>query len=412
MQELLLSKNGLVVCGWDSISWAKFAAGADLFLCLRKEREGLVQCSALAHRFCFWEMFYGHLKPPKDERLVASILLSSMSQKCLLPQDKVFAVAPVVSERGLRLPSANYSLPVHEVFEELTIEYFKHFQSFYFLELYFQTMIGCPGESSDDPTWRSWVPDLRIKLPSVLSMPLQTLKPRKKIDLVLLSSRAPGTLPLKGIQLGNVIKTGQGLKCDQSSSDIDSCDWVRHLHNWLSFIATTQYCSRTSSISTDLASLILGTGELGVRVVAHKYRTTCEQYSDRMLFKDPSLDTGLNSDLVQFLDRVQCDTGETLSKNCALASPMQKYEPQITKVLHSMKLFFITTQWGVFIGLGPSYIQLHDLVVDFDGAGTLFVVRKNGVNFKMISVVVVIGYSEIAQDLELASDILVFASEP
>src|SRR3954468_24499629 len=65
MQELLLSRYNLVICGKNAMSWADFAAGTDLFLSLHEKHAAGTPYSPLLDRLWYWEVMRDSAKRPE-----------------------------------------------------------------------------------------------------------------------------------------------------------------------------------------------------------------------------------------------------------------------------------------------------------------------------------------------------------
>src|ERR1700761_8831249 len=102
MQELVLSRHCLVICGRETIAWATFAAGADMFWSWWEyTSRKLPPCQGLLHRFWRWEVLQDiPTLTNQRERLVAYFLLSSRSQKSTNSKDKLYAIFSIVKRLG------------------------------------------------------------------------------------------------------------------------------------------------------------------------------------------------------------------------------------------------------------------------------------------------------------------------
>lgn len=207
MQELILSRHGLVICGRETISWPAFAAGADMFWSFWEYRNigKNTQCQGLCHRFWCWEVFQNiPTDPGERQRLVAYLLLSSRSQKCSDSRDKLFALFSLVRKLGFRVSSPDYARLETELYEETVIQYIKQYGSLFLLE-------QSPRSSREDSNLPTWVPDFnREVMFSPLTLAAIPLASTSKVGTDLLDQRTFRTLPLRGKRLGHITRVSSG----------------------------------------------------------------------------------------------------------------------------------------------------------------------------------------------------------
>jgi len=409
MQELILSRHGLVICGRETISWPAFAAGADMFWSFWEYRNigKNTHCQGLYHRFWCWEVFQNiPTDPGERHRLVAYLLLSSRSQKCSDLRDKLFALFSLVRKLGFHVSLPDYERSETDLYEEAVIQYIKQYGSLFLLE-------QSPRSSREDSRLPTWVPDFNREVVfSPLTLAAIPLVSTSKVDTDLLDRRTFRTLPLRGKRLAHVTLVSSGHSISrQSTRDLPhrlttDSKWDQTLQDWCDFadFADRFPClSKGETYATSLARLLsrLVDAERKVTILARPqsepidphealprpFRTYCERLHS--FIKGHTGETCSSTSAVtavkKLLGRLQSKDGKSTYLVPDEDLAIQGY---ISRSICEQKLVLTSS---MHLGRGPNIVQEQDVIVLFVGARVPFIIRPAGSNYEFVGPVEVQG---------------------
>jgi hypothetical protein len=406
MQELILSRHGLVICGRETISWPEFAAGADMFWSFWEYRNigKNTKCQGLYHRFWCWEVFQNiPTDPGERQRLVAYLLLSSRSQESLDPKDKLFAFFSLVRKLGFRVSEPDYARPATELYEEAVIQYIRQYGSLFLLE-------QSPRSLCEDLNLPTWVPDFNREVAfSPLTLAAIPLASTSKVGTDLLDQRTFGTLPLRGKRLDHITRVSSGHAISrQSTRDLPyrlttDPKWDQTLQGWLDFVIKLPRLSEGETNATILARLLSGPvdAERKVTILARPqsepvapneapprpFRTYCERLHSTI--KGPTGEACSSTSSVtavkRLLDRLQSKDSKSTYSVTDEDPAIRAY---ISRSICEQKLVLTSL---MYLGRGPNIVQEQDVIVLFVGARVPFIIRPAGSNYEFVGHVEVQG---------------------
>lgn len=396
VQELLLSRNSRVICGYESISWASFAFEAEKFLTnsYLNEETIPVRCRGFFIRLHYWQYIQQGNQKSNDadapELRSAYVLAScASSQKCSDRKDKIFALYTILHELGFRIPDPDYNKSVAEIYAETILLYITQFGSLNILE-----SLGSAFRSDRDPLLPTWVPSFNHTWTTnddddSGSLSLQG----NRVDTTLLLQRSPGLLPLRGKKLTtiNACNTGDNLSTRtflaiSFEGDIPSIIlWAKCLRQWCLFASSHQVASNMveGAVTKSLSSLLTRRGASNSLAESG----SCLPHFKTMLHL---LEQSKTVDLPQGIPEVWMeqieDPKDPDSKFICLAA--FEADPNsrdwIMNTMHAIldhRLFITSSN---HMGIGPYFLQEQDVVVQFAGARIHMIVRPNNGKYDLI----------------------------
>lgn len=150
IQETALSRQCLMICGTDSISWKEFSRSLQWL-------ESWPQYKNTSHGMIH-ELVWRALEAGGTQRssaepdyTLSQLLVDSSDSPCSNPLDKIFGLYAMFNKFGLDVPDADYTKQSSIVYHETTKAVMEHDKSLLLLN------IVCWDGLADE--WSSWVPD-------------------------------------------------------------------------------------------------------------------------------------------------------------------------------------------------------------------------------------------------------------